>query len=95
MSREADGTEALAASTVKIQGRDVLATWKVLVSLAVVPLTYVFYAILAEIYVYRNDIIPAEYSSYKKYTFVPVMLVLPSLGYSTLKFGEAGMDVAK
>jgi hypothetical protein len=50
---------------------------------------------IAEIYVYRNVNLPAEYNSYKKYAFVPVMLILPSLGYSTLKFGEAGMDVAK
>jgi glycerol-3-phosphate O-acyltransferase/dihydroxyacetone phosphate acyltransferase len=83
--------EALAASTVKIQGRDVLATWKVLVSLAVVPLLYVIYALIATIYVYRHDILP----EYRKYTPLLVIWLLPSLGYSALKFGEAGMDVAK
>ena len=85
------GTEALAASTVKIQGRDVLATWKVLVSLAVVPLLYVIYAIIATVVVYQHDILP----EYRKYTPLVVIWLLPSLGYSALKFGEAGMDVAK
>jgi len=69
----------------------VLATWKVLVSLAVVPLLYVIYAIIATIYVYRHDILP----EYRKYTPLLVIWLLPSLGYSALKFGEAGMDVAK
>jgi glycerol-3-phosphate O-acyltransferase/dihydroxyacetone phosphate acyltransferase len=85
------GTEALAASTVKIQGRDVLATWKVLVSLAVVPLLYIVYALIATVFVYRYDILP----EYRKYTPLLVIWLLPSLGYSALKFGEAGMDVAK
>lgn len=87
----ANGVEVLAASTVKIQGRDVLATWKVLVSLAVVPLLYVIYAFIATIYAYRHDILP----EYRKYTPLLVIWLLPSLGYSALKFGEAGMDVAK
>lgn len=84
-------TEALAASTVKIQGRDVLATWKVLVSLAVVPLLYIIYGITATVLAYRYDILP----EYRKYTPLLAVWVLPSLGYSALKFGEAGMDVAK
>lgn len=83
--------EALAASTVKIQGRDVLATWKVLVSLAVVPLLYVAYTALATLYVYKNDFFPG----YRQYLPVILLFLLPSLGYSALKFGEAGMDVAK
>lgn len=85
------GVEALAASTVKIQGRDVLASWKVLVSLAVVPLLYVIYALVATVLAYRYDILP----EYRKYTPLVVIWLLPSLGYSALKFGEAGMDVAK
>ena len=83
--------EALAASTVKIAGRDVLATWKVLVSLAVVPLLYVFYAALATFLAYRYDFAP----EWRRYMPVIMICVMPSLGYSALKFGEAGMDVAK
>jgi len=84
-------SEALAASTVKLQGRDVLATWKVLVSMAVVPLLYLFYAILVTFVMYRYDLAPAI----RHWTPVFMFCFLPSLGYSALKFGEAGMDVAK
>lgn len=83
--------EALAASTVKIQARDVLATWKVLVSLAVVPLLYVFYTGLATLIAYKYDVAP----TWRHWLPVVMFLFLPSLGYSALKFGEAGMDVAK
>lgn len=83
--------EALAASSVKIEGRDVLATWKVLVSLAVVPLLYLFYITLATFLTYRFDLAPA----WRHWTPVVMLWLLPSLGYSALKFGEAGMDVAK
>ncbi|KAG5517901.1 hypothetical protein PMAC_000356 [Pneumocystis sp. 'macacae'] len=40
----ADGAEALGGSTVKIEGRDVLATWKLLVALALVPALLVVYS---------------------------------------------------
>lgn len=73
-----------------------MATWKVLVSLAVVPLLYIVYAIIATVIVYRHDILPAYIlPEYRKYTPLVVIWLLPSLGYSALKFGEAGMDVAK
>lgn len=75
----------------KIQGRDVLATWKVLVSLAVVPLLYLFYILLVTFLMYRYDLAPAI----RHWTPVFMIAILPSLGYSALKFGEAGMDVAK
>jgi glycerol-3-phosphate O-acyltransferase/dihydroxyacetone phosphate acyltransferase len=83
--------EALAASTVKIQGRDVLATWKVLVSLAVVPLLYVIYTLTATFLAYRYDVFP----TWRHWIPLIMVFLLPSLGYSALKFGEAGMDVAK
>jgi len=69
----------------------VLATWKVLVSLAVVPLTYLGYTFIATLVAYRFDIAP----EWRHWLPVICMTLLPSLGYSTLKFGEAGMDVAK
>ena len=40
-------SEALAASVVKVAGRDVLATWKILISLGVAPVIYAFYAFLS------------------------------------------------
>ncbi len=39
--------EALAASTVKVAARDVIASWKVLITLGIAPFLYGFYAFLA------------------------------------------------
>jgi glycerol-3-phosphate O-acyltransferase/dihydroxyacetone phosphate acyltransferase len=83
--------EALAASSVKIQGRDVLATWKVLVSLAVTPLLYLIYSLLTTIVAYHYDLAP----KWRHWMPVVVFAALPGLGYAALKFGEAGMDVLK
>ncbi|KAK7693584.1 hypothetical protein QCA50_003153 [Cerrena zonata] len=41
--------DALAASSVKIAARDVIATWKILISMGLTPILYSFYAILATI----------------------------------------------
>ncbi|KAH9842807.1 glycerol-3-phosphate O-acyltransferase [Rhodofomes roseus] len=83
--------EALAASTVKIAARDVLATWKVLISLGMTPLLYGFYAFLATMTVIRAGA-PLEL---KIWTPILVMVTLPFVAYAALKFGEAGMDVLK
>ncbi|KGB77416.1 glycerol-3-phosphate O-acyltransferase/dihydroxyacetone phosphate acyltransferase [Cryptococcus deuterogattii R265] len=83
--------EALAASTVKIQGRDVLATWKVLVSLAVTPLLYIFYSVLATFLAYKYDLAP----EWRHWTPVIIFCWLPGWAMASLKFGEAGVDVAK
>ena len=88
--------EALAASTVKLEGRDVMATWKLLVALAFAPLLYAFYTALLTWWTYRNrvqGIVP---------TWVPLWLVVffamiffPSITFAALRFGETGMDIAK
>jgi len=83
--------EALAASTVKIAARDVLATWKILISLGLTPLLYGFYAFLATVVVIKADA-PMEW---RIWTPIVIMLTLPFVGYAALKFGEAGMDVLK
>lgn len=83
--------EALAASTVKLQGRDVLATWKVLVSLGMAPVLYAFYTLIAMYCVFRYDL-------GRKYLFLTplfMMVAVPSFGYSALRFGEVGMDIYK
>lgn len=84
-------TEALAASTVKIAARDVLATWKVLISLGMTPLLYGFYAFLATLIVIRAGA-PLQVQFW---TPILIMVILPCIGYAALKFGEAGMDVLK
>lgn len=88
--------EALAASSVKIQGRDVMATWKLLVALAFAPLLYAFYTILLTYWTYRNRVqgyVPQ---------WVPLWLVVifgcwifPSITFAALRIGEIGMDILK
>ncbi|KAF8628468.1 hypothetical protein AX15_003980 [Amanita polypyramis BW_CC] len=83
--------EALAASRVKIAGRDVLATWKVLIALGVTPVLYTFYAFLATMVAIRTNV-PFKW---KAWTPFLVVIALPIMNYAALKFGEAGMDVLK
>ncbi|KAI0709102.1 glycerol-3-phosphate O-acyltransferase [Earliella scabrosa] len=83
--------EALAASEVKIAGRDVLATWKILVALGVTPVLYVLYAVLATIVAAKAGA-PLRWRIWTPFL---VLMMLPMLGYAALKFGEAGMDVLK
>ncbi|KAI6023141.1 glycerol-3-phosphate O-acyltransferase [Pisolithus microcarpus] len=83
--------EALAASVVKIAGRDVLASWKVLICLGVAPLLYTLYAILATVAAVR---VQAPLGVRLCTPFL-VIFALPIMNYAALKFGEAGMDVLK
>ncbi|KAG8800580.1 hypothetical protein FRC18_007989 [Serendipita sp. 400] len=83
--------EALAASTVKVAGRDVLATWKVLVSLGAAPVLYSFYSVLATVVAIKAGA-PMKWRIWTPFL---TMAGLPILGYFALKFGEAGMDVLK
>jgi glycerol-3-phosphate O-acyltransferase / dihydroxyacetone phosphate acyltransferase len=83
--------EALAASVVKVAGRDVLATWKALISLVMTPALYMFYAIFATVVAFKAGAPP----KWMIWTPSLVLLALPCLGYAALKFGEAGMDVLK
>jgi len=84
-------SEALATSVVKIAGRDVLASWKVLIALGVTPVLYTFYAILATLIVIRAQL-PMQWR-----IATPFLTItnLPFMNYAALKFGEAGMDVLK
>ncbi|KAI0256667.1 glycerol-3-phosphate O-acyltransferase [Lactifluus subvellereus] len=83
--------EALAASAVKIHGRDVIATWKVLISLGVASVLYSFYAVVATILVVKTN------APWRWRLLTPPLTItaLPAIGYAALKFGEAGMDILK
>ncbi|KAF9480135.1 glycerol-3-phosphate O-acyltransferase [Pholiota conissans] len=83
--------DALAASVVKIAGRDVLATWKILIAMGVTPVLYTLYAILATLVAIRANA-PLKW---KLSTPFLVATSLPFMNYAALKFGEAGMDVLK
>ena len=88
--------EALAASTVKLQGRDVMATWKLLVALAFAPILYAAYTILLTYWTYRNRV-----QGYMP-EWVPLWMVVafgvvffPSITFAALRIGETGMDIVK
>ena len=83
--------EALAASTVKVAGRDVLGSWKVLISIGAAPLLYGLYAFIATVVMIRAGA-PLKYRLWSPFI---VVSALPFIGYAALKFGEAGMDVLK
>ncbi|CCL99136.1 uncharacterized protein FIBRA_01151 [Fibroporia radiculosa] len=88
MSRQ-KAREALAASTVKIAGRDVLATWKILISLGLTPILYGFYAAVAAMLAIKAN---APFW-WRFWTPFLTMFILPCIAYAALKFGEAGLDV--
>ncbi|KAK7052068.1 kinase domain-containing protein [Favolaschia claudopus] len=83
--------EALAASRVKIAARDVLATWKVIISVGVAPVLYLLYAIIGTLLAIRANA-PMKW---RLITPVMVLFGVPAMSYAALKFGEAGMDVLK
>ena len=88
--------EALAASTVKVRARDVIATWKILVSLALAPALDLVYTILLTWWTRKNRVggrVP---------DWVPLWLVagvglffFPAVCFAALRFGEIGMDILK
>lgn len=88
--------QALAASTVKLQGRDVMATWKLLVALAFAPILYTWYTVLLTYWTYRNRV-----QGYMP-TWVPLWsivifgyIIFPAITFAALRFGEVGMDILK
>lgn len=81
----------MAASTVKVAARDVLASWKVLISLGVAPVLYSLYAVLATIVAIKANL-PFRW---RMWTPFLTIAVLPLMSYGALKFGEAGMDILK
>ncbi|KAG8864956.1 hypothetical protein FRB96_003544 [Tulasnella sp. 330] len=83
--------EALAESTVKIAARDVLASWKVMISLGLAPFVYGFWAFLATVLAVKAGA-PLKWRIWTPFI---TMAILPMVTFSALKFGEAGVDVAK
>lgn len=88
--------EALKASTVKVQGKDVMATWKLLVALAFAPVLYNFYVIILCWWTYRHrcfGLMP---------DWMPIIgvaifgwVLFPTITFAALRFGEIGMDIFK
>lgn len=88
--------EALAASSVKIRARDVMATWKVLVGLAGAPTLDIIYTALLYWWASRNRV-QGLVPDYVPLWFVPLVGILffPGVCYAALRFGEIGMDIFK
>ncbi|RCI06909.1 hypothetical protein CU098_012907 [Rhizopus stolonifer] len=71
---------ALKGSTVKVAGRDVLATWKLLVGLVLLPTLYAFYSLIFK---------------WKLMLPLATWALLPFASYASLRFGEIGLDIFK
>jgi len=88
--------EALKTSTVKIQGKDVMASWKLLVTLALAPILYNFYVVILCWWTYRHRLFGLMPD------WMPIIGVaifgwiwFPSITFAALRFGEIGMDIFK
>ncbi|OLL22078.1 putative acyltransferase [Neolecta irregularis DAH-3] len=88
-------SEALKASTVKISGKDVLGSWKVLVAIAMTPILYTYYSLVTTFIVWKMGIWPED--EWRSLWIVPALtgLVLPSVSFFALRFGESGLDIWK
>ncbi|KAH8730939.1 hypothetical protein GQ44DRAFT_700110 [Phaeosphaeriaceae sp. PMI808] len=88
--------EALAASNVKVQARDVMATWKLLVAMVAAPVAYTWYIIIG-LYWYRynncNGYLWAGIR--KRYLIVAQLIFYGTVTYGALRFGEVAMDIVK
>ncbi|KAI9283454.1 hypothetical protein BC943DRAFT_280969, partial [Umbelopsis sp. AD052] len=81
--------EALAGSTVKLAGRDVLATWKLLVGLVLIPTLYGLYSFVAFVFLMRTEL------NWKYKVFIPLTIwnTLPFISYASMRFAENGLEV--
>lgn len=84
--------QALKSSKVKIAGRDVVATWKLLVGLVLVPSLYAFYSFLVAIVVFKTT----DLSVYKIMEIsIVTWFAIAGISYASLHSGEVGLDIAK
>lgn len=102
--------EALAASTVKLQGRDVITTWKLLVAMAFAPALYIYYTAIVSLWLvynrregYYTSQVPSWLTA-RAYVpdFVPVwafatsfLALCVTVTFAALRIGEIGMDIVK
>ena len=87
---------ALAGSSVKIQGRDVMATWKILVSMAFAPILYNFYNCVLAWRVHQDRLwghVPEWVPLWM--VFLAGWIVFPAITFAALRFGEVGFDILK
>lgn len=88
--------QALAASTVKIQGKDVMATWKLLVAMAFAPTLYHVYSVLVTAKTYQDrffGVVPGWAPLWLVYVLSFIAMI--AITFAALRFGEVGMDIFK
>lgn len=87
---------ALAGSTVKVRGRDVMATWKILVAMGLAPTVYHVYSIIIVFKIWQDRLwgyVPVWVPLWLAYIGIwPVMI---GITFAALRFGEVGMDIFK
>ncbi|CEP11763.1 hypothetical protein [Parasitella parasitica] len=83
--------DALKSSTVKIAGRDVLATWKLLVGLVLLPTLYGLYSLIVFVIVLQTNFD----TKWKLILPLATWSLLPFVSYASLRFGEIGHDIFK
>lgn len=88
--------EALAASSVKIKARDVVATWKILVSLALAPALNIVYTVIGTYWTHKNRV-GGRVPEWAPLWFVMLfqIILFPAACFAALRFGEIGMDIFK
>ncbi|KAL1584530.1 hypothetical protein WHR41_07084 [Cladosporium halotolerans] len=102
--------KALAASVVKLKGRDVVSTWKILVAMGLAPVLYSWYTLVMTLWLhhcrcngYYALLAP---SALRADTYVPKTIPLPAfsaasfgvlvaISFAGLRFGETGVDIVK
>ncbi|WYZ37890.1 hypothetical protein EsH8_II_001396 [Colletotrichum jinshuiense] len=88
--------QALAGSTVKVQGRDVMATWKLLVAIFLAPTLYHFYSAIVTYRVWVDHLwgyVPEWVPWWTTYLVMWPLMV--GITFAALRFGEVGMDIFK
>ncbi|KAJ5478124.1 hypothetical protein N7530_003633 [Penicillium desertorum] len=80
----------------KLQGRDVMATWKLLIALAFAPALYAFYTASLTYWTYWNRVNGMVPDWVPLWLVVIVGMVLfPTITFAALRIGEVGMDIIK
>jgi glycerol-3-phosphate O-acyltransferase/dihydroxyacetone phosphate acyltransferase len=101
---------ALANSVVKLKGRDVVSTWKILVAMGLAPMLYTWYTFVVTVWLHhcrhsgyyaslapwsiRADTYVSDSISLQVF-FVAFFGLLVVISFAGLRFGEIGVDIVK
>jgi glycerol-3-phosphate O-acyltransferase/dihydroxyacetone phosphate acyltransferase len=83
----------LAGSSVKITGKDVLASWKVMVASVGAPALYGFYALVYLLYLVKRR--PTLSPLSKLTRAACAWAIQPILSYLLMRLGDTGLDIYK